>query len=124
VIEARTYHRWVGSVPAAGSVEVRFLVPGAGGGEATLALAALLAAGLLAGGIVLVRRRSSGTRAAVARGTERDPASLIDALARLDAQYGGREAEVGVAAWSQYVAQRAELKAALGAALAARRSGR
>ena len=124
VIEARTYHRWVGSLLAAGTVEVTFAVPGTGGGEATLALAALLTAGLLVGGTVLVRRRSSGTGVAVAPGTVRDPAGLIDALARLDAQYGGREAEVGIAAWSQYVAQRAELKAALDAALAARRPGR
>jgi hypothetical protein len=49
-----------------------------------------------------------------------DPGALIDALARLDAQYGGRESDVGVAAWSQYQAQRAELKAALAAAIAAR----
>lgn len=120
VIETRIYHRWVGSVPAAGAVEVRFEVPGEGVGEATLALAALLAAGLLVGGIVLVRRRSSIPGATVIREPLRDPAGLIDALARLDAQYGGREGEVGVAVWSQYMAQRAELRAALDAALGAR----
>ena len=121
VIETRTYHRWRGSLPAAGVVEVRFEVPGEGGREATLALAALLAAGLLTGGVVLVRRRSSvaGTAAAPAP-VVGDPAGLIDALARLDAQYVGREAEVGIAAWSRYVAQRAELKAALDRAVAAR----
>jgi hypothetical protein len=120
VIEARTYHRWVGSLASPGSVEVKFLVPGEGGREATLALAALLAAGLLAGGVVLLRRRGGGMERLPAAPTAPDPGALIDALARLDAQYGGRESDVGVAAWSQYQAQRAELKAALAAAIAAR----
>jgi hypothetical protein len=120
VIEARTYHRWVGSVPAAGVVEVKFPVPGEGGREVTLALAALLAGCLLAGGVVLLRRRGAAVERLPAAVPPRDPGGLIDALARLDAQYGGREAEVGVAAWSQYQAQRAELKAALSHAIAAR----
>lgn len=120
VIETRTYHRWAGAVPAGGSVEVRFQVPGEGGRSATLALAALLAVGLVAGGIVLVRRRS-GTSAAVPEPVpSRDPAGLIDALARLDARYAGREGEVGAAEWSQYAAQRRELKAALELAIATR----
>lgn len=103
-------------------VEVKFAVPGEGGREATLALAALLATGLLAGGIMLARRR--GQVVPIAATPARDPAGLIDALARLDAQYAGREAEVSVVAWSQYLAQRAELKVALAAALAARPPGR
>jgi len=120
VIETRTYHRWVGSVPAAGVVEVKFPVPGEGGREATLALAALLAAGLLVGGIVLLRRRAAANVAPPPPAPSRDPAALIDALARLDAQYAGREAEVGAVAWSRYVAQRTELKTALDVAVAAR----
>ena len=119
VIEARTYRRWVGSMPAAGTVEVRFQVPGEGGRGAALALAVLLAAGLLTGGIVLMRRRT-GPGEIIALPAARDAAGLIDALARLDAQYAGREAEAGAAAWSQYVTQRAGLKAALDTALAAR----
>ena len=119
VIEARTYRRWVGSMRAAGTVDVTFDVPGEGGKEATLALAGLLAAGLLTGGVVLLRRRS-GTSQPVALPVARDAAGLIDALARLDARFAGRETEVGAEAWSQYVRQRAELKAALAAAMAAR----
>ena len=122
VIETRTYHRWVGTLRGPGMVEVKFAVPGEGGREATLALAALLATGLLAGGIMLARRR--GQVVPIAATPARDPAGLIDALARLDAQYAGREAEVSVVAWSQYLAQRAELKVALAAALAARPPGR
>ncbi len=118
-IETRTYRRWVGALPAAGMVEVKFDVPGEGGRETTLALAAFLAAGLMASGIVLLRRRGSAVMTPTTVAT-RDAAGLIDALARLDAQYAGREAEVGVAAWSQYIVQRAELKAALESALAAR----
>lgn len=120
VIETRTYHRWVGALPAAGAVEVKFLVPGEGGKEATLALAALLAAGLLVGGVLLLRRRSAGAPPVPLPALSPDPAALIDALARLDAQYAGREAEVGALAWSQYVAQRTELRAALDSAVAAR----
>lgn len=120
VIETRTYHRWVGSVPAAGVVEVKFPVPGEGGREATLALAALLAAGLLAGGIVLLRSRGAGNVARPLPAPSRDPAALIDALARLDAQFAGREAEVDALAWSHYEMQRAELKTALDAAVTAR----
>lgn len=120
VIEARTYHRWVGSLASPGAVEVKFAVPGEGGRRATLALAALLATSLLAGGVVLLRRRGGAVSAPPVAPPARDPGALIDALARLDAQYAGREAEVGVAAWSQYQAQRAELKAALAAAMAAR----
>lgn len=120
VIETRTYHRWVGALPAAGMVEVRFLVPGEGGKEATLALAALLASVLLVVGVLLLRRRAVAAAPGSAPPPSRDPAALIDALARLDAQYGGREAEVGPVAWSQYMAQRAELKAALDGAIAAR----
>ena len=107
-------------MPAAGTVEVKFAVPGEGGREATLALAGLLAVGLLAGGVLLLRRRGEPDTAQPVAAPARDPARLIDALARLDAQYAGREAEVGAVAWSQYAAQRAELKAALDGAVAAR----
>lgn len=120
VIETRTYHRWVGATPAAGMVEVRFPVPGEGGREATLALAALLALALLAGGIMLLRRRGGTVTPVPAALPVREPAALIDALARLDAQYAGREEELSPAAWSQYVVQRQELKAALALAVAAR----
>jgi hypothetical protein len=119
VIETRTYRRWVGSMPAAGVVEVKFPVPGEGSREATLALAAVLAAGLLAGGFLLVRRRGTSGVAPLPA-PSREPAALIDALARLDAQYAGRETELGADAWSRYVLQRAELKDALDAAVAAR----
>lgn len=119
VIETRTYQRWVGSMPAAGEVEVKFATPGEGGREATLALAALLAAGLLTGAIVLLRRRGSAGQV-TALPAARDAAGLIDALARLDARFAGREAEVGADAWREYVVQRAALKAALDATMAAR----
>ncbi len=120
VIETRTYRRWVGAVPAAGAVEVKFAVPGEGGPEAALALAALLAAGLLVAGITVLRRRRRGAPVPGPVARVPDVAGLIDALARLDAEYAGREAEVGAEAWSRYVARRAGLKAELATALAVR----
>jgi hypothetical protein len=120
VMDARTYHRWVGTLPAGGEVQVKFLVPGEGTGAATLALAALLGVGLLLGSIVLLRRRAGPAPAAALPRAPADAASLIDALARLDAEYAGRQAEVNGQAWSAYIARRAELKAALDIAMAAR----
>lgn len=117
-IEGRTYRRWVGSLGDAGTVEVSFAVPGEGGREASWLLALLLAAALAGGGLLLLRRRA--VVAAPAPPVGGDAAGLIEALARLDAAFAGRETEVGPARYSQYLAQRRELKAALDAALAGR----
>jgi hypothetical protein len=46
------------------------------------------------------------------------PGDLIDAIARLDARYLGREAETPVPEWDGYLAERARLKTRLEASLA------
>jgi hypothetical protein len=43
---------------------------------------------------------------------------LVDALARLDARYAGREGDVPAEEWATYVAERARLKRELEAHLA------
>ena len=47
------------------------------------------------------------------------PAEIIDAIARLDLRYQGREGETPENEWSFYLAERARLKETLQASLAA-----
>jgi hypothetical protein len=62
--------------------------------------------------------RGTATARAVPDGVvERE--ALLHRLARLDAEYAGRESEVPPEEWSRYVAERARLKRELEAALAA-----
>jgi hypothetical protein len=53
-----------------------------------------------------------------------DHAALLDAIARLDARYAGREGDTPAGEWSAYQSRRAALKAELEAALAIRGRGR
>ncbi|MGH7513150.1 MAG: hypothetical protein ACREOQ_09530, partial [Gemmatimonadales bacterium] len=51
------------------------------------------------------------------------PAHLLDAIAALDARYGGRETEVPPDEWLRYTEERSALKARLERTLAARGPG-
>jgi hypothetical protein len=65
------------------------------------------------GGFLLLRRRS------LARPGPAPPgADLVDRLARLEAQYAGRETEVKPEEWATYLAERARLKSELASHLA------
>jgi hypothetical protein len=69
----------------------------------------------------LVRRpRSAPLRAVAGTG---GPARLLDAIAALDARYGGRETEVPPEEWQRYTEERSTLKVELERALAARARG-
>jgi len=64
-------------------------------------------------GFLILRRRSAPIPVRLAL---TDP--LVDALARLDARYAGREGDVPAEEWATYVAERARLKRELEAHLA------
>jgi len=119
VIQGRTYHRWMGSVPAGATVRIRL----GGAGQAPRwvlpVLVAALAVALLIGGLRVLEARPQpvpvpGTGDAV------DADTLLERLAQLDARYDGREPATEPAEWRQYRAERERLKAELEAILAAR----
>jgi hypothetical protein len=111
LLEGRTFQRWAG--PGAGAVRLELAFPGPALGSgwllAGLVSTAVLAFGLLT--IVLLRRRR--IEAPVLQ-----PAALVEAAARLDAEYLGRERDVPEEEWARYVAERARIKAVLIRALA------
>ena len=109
-IEGRVFRRWTGSVIPGSKIEVVFassnaqwLLP---------VLVAFVGTAFLVGFLIL-RRRSAPIPARV---SVSDP--LVDALARLDARYAGREKDVSAEEWENYVAERARLKRELEAHLA------
>jgi hypothetical protein len=116
IVAGRTFRRWTGKVPAGGLIRVR--LPGRAGDPARI-LALLVGGVALALGIAgwrLLRRNAKQA------GVPADPSeALLERLARLDATYAGREGEVPAEDWSAYLTERARLKAALEAALAAGR---
>ncbi len=125
VIEGRTYRRWAGAVKAGSVVLVKLPGPPITARWALPALVAAVALGLLAAAARLFRAGRSGAGAGAATTERGTPAGggvddLLTALARLDAQYAGREADLDPAEWARYRGQRAQLKAALEAALARR----
>jgi hypothetical protein len=117
VIQGRTYRRWMGAVPAGATVRINL---GRAPGTPGWMLAALV--GALGIGLVLAAlhylRRPKAVRA-VPPG-RLDPDTLIERIAQLDARYAGREGDAGAAEWARYLAERADLKSQLSAALAAR----
>lgn len=127
VVLGRTFRRWTGEVPAGGLLRVRLPAPPRNPGR----LLALLVGGLaLALGLAAWRLRR-GPRHPPAPSAAGPPppgppsdGALLHRLARLDADYAGREAEVPAEEWTGYLAERARLKAQLEAALAADRARR
>ena len=122
VIEGRSFRRYTGRVPAGGVITLQ--VTG-GPGRASWRVLAGLVGGValalaVAAGRVIRRPRSAPRGAAAGAG---EPAYLLDAIAALDARYGGREADVPPAEWQRYTEERSALKAQLERALAARGAG-
>jgi hypothetical protein len=121
VIEGQTYFRWSGRDGGA-PVEVAFA--GAGGASPLPWLVGVLGLAL-AGGIVWAMRRRPAAAAAPAAPTgSGNVTSLVEAIARLDAEYGGQDAELDEPTRARYAAERARLRAELDRALAARGTGR
>jgi hypothetical protein len=112
VIEGRSFQRWSGVVPAAGTI--RLTLPGSGTAPGWVLVA--LVAGL---GVSLAAAAWSLFRRSKGKVTLIRPDELVDAIAVLDARYLGRENETPAQEWSSYRNERARLKAALESSLAA-----
>jgi len=111
MLEGRTFQRWAGPVGGAAALEVAF--PSSPLATEWL-LAGLVGAAAFGFGVltvVLLRRRRAEAPAF-------EPAALVDAAARLDAEYLGRESEVPREEWARYLAERARIKEVLTRALA------
>lgn len=106
--EGRAFQRWSGPASPGDVIEVRLAGGGRSWGLAMLVGAMALLLG--SAGLVALRRRPRA-----GAGTQR---SLLDEIARLDARYAGREAEVTPEEWAGYQAERASLKSALQSQLA------
>jgi hypothetical protein len=106
--EGRAFQRWSGTASPGEVIEVRL-----GGRERNWGLVLMVGAMALllsSAGLVALRRRPSAAA---------DPRrSLLDQIARLDARYAGRQADVPPEEWAGYLAERARLKAALQGQLA------
>jgi hypothetical protein len=115
VIEGRSFRRWMGQVPAGGAVTLEL-----GGAGVALASRHMLVAlvGAVALALTLAAWRLLWRPAR--RPAPASPDELLDAIAVLDARYGGREVETPAEEWRRYQAERARLKADAEAALAAR----
>jgi hypothetical protein len=112
VIQGRSFRRWTGTPASAGVL--RLELPGAPRYPrwALPALVLLLGLGLAGAGWFAVAARRHVTLVSPA-------AEIIDAIARLDLRYQGREGETPENEWSFYLAERARLKETLQASLAA-----
>jgi len=106
-IEGRSFRQWAGSAPAGAIVVIDFPGPGLG---------AWLLPGLV-GALALVLGLVAA-KALTRRSAEVASGSALDQLARLDARYAGKEASVPPEEWQKYQADRARLKADVGAQLA------
>jgi hypothetical protein len=117
-IEGRRYGRWMG--PWSGAeplvLEVRGLVMRPDRLLVVLVAALVLAMG--AGLVLLLRRHAPAPGAPAAAAT---PAELVEAIARLDAQWQQRGAAASAAERTRYETERTRLKALLERALAGKR---
>jgi hypothetical protein len=116
VIQGRSFRRWTGVTPAAGTIRISLPGTPATAGWLLAALVFLLGATLLVAGWYLVSRQRSQARVA--------PTGLLDAIAALDARYLGRQQETPSSEWQSYLDQRARLKDELETSLAADRTSR
>lgn len=108
-IEGRTFQQWAGPVPAGAVLEIDF--PGKTGGWILQVLVGTVALTLALVGMRALSRRPVPTVPAQQN-------AVLDQLARLDARYAGREADVPADEWQHYQQERARLKADLAAKLA------
>jgi hypothetical protein len=114
-LQGRSFRRWTGRTPTAGVLRIELPVARQTPEWLLAGLVTLLALALGAAGW-----RSLARRPAAVPGSA-DPEQLLDALAALDARYAGRDAATAPEEWASYQTERARLKAALEASLAARR---
>ncbi len=121
VIQGRTYHRWMGAVPAGATVRIRLAGPGQAPRWVLPVLVAALAVVLLVGALRVLDARPQPEAVPGSAGAV-DADTLLERLAQLDAHYAGREPDTEPAEWRQYRAERERLKAELEAILAARSS--
>ncbi|MGE0352209.1 MAG: hypothetical protein AB7I33_05275 [Gemmatimonadales bacterium] len=121
-IEGHNFRRWVGS-PAPGAV-VRVTFGRSAGGTPDWVLPLLVGAAgvILIGGLVALQRRGKVPLPA-ASGPADAGAGLLEQIARLDARYRGREADVPPEEWQTYQRERARLRAELDGVLAGPRRG-
>jgi hypothetical protein len=110
-IEGRSFRQWSGTVPAGGVVALHF--PSIGSRWVLPVLVSGVALSLAFVAIRALRGRPSAP--------VRPAEPLLDQLARLDAQYRGREGEVPADEWSRYQAERQRLKEELSGQLAGKR---
>jgi hypothetical protein len=112
VIQGRSFRRWTGTVPAPGVI--RLHIPGLPRtpGWLLAALVGGLAVGLLGTGWLAFSARGAPVQPVA-------PDALVDAIATLDARYLGRQDETPDTEWNRYETERARLKGALEASLAA-----
>lgn len=118
-VEGRTFHLWAGAAPA-GVVAVALPPTDRAVRWALIGLVAAVAVGLGAAWLLIRRRAGVGPPPRPAPADAADPAALADAAAELDRRFAGREQETPPDDWQAYVAERARLKSAIAAALAAR----
>jgi hypothetical protein len=109
-VESRTFRQWSGAVSPGVVISIEF--PGSPTGWILPLLVGTVALGLVVALVAVLRRRP-----APAAETAPEP---LEALARLDARFAGREADVSPAEWTRYQEERARLKAEVAAQLAAR----
>lgn len=108
-IEGRTFMQWTGPVSAGSVVTIDF--PKVGVNWLLTLLVASVGLGLVTALLYALRRPSPVEQ-------RQAPNRVLDELARLDARFAGREAEVGSKAWAEYQRERAHLKERLAAELA------
>ncbi|HTS90054.1 MAG TPA: hypothetical protein VMG41_16285 [Gemmatimonadales bacterium] len=108
-IEGRSFMQWAGPVASGSVITIDF--PRAGLNWPLIVPVTLVGLGLLTALLLGLRRPVQ---------LQQRPASdpVLDELARLDAQFAGREAEVGPEAWARYQQERSRLKEALAQQLA------
>lgn len=116
VIQGRSFRRWTGVPPAAGTIRISLPGTPPAAGRLLAGLVFSLGATLLLAGWYLVNRRSGHGRVS--------SSDLLDAIAALDARYVGRQEETPFSEWQSYLEQRVRLKAQLETSLAAGRTSR
>jgi len=114
-IQGHRFRRWSAVVSRPDTLRVQFATDWLG--NLGLPLAVALVAGLLGIGAWIGLRRGAKPAAPAT------PDALIEAIARLDARYQGRETEFSPEEWRQYRQTRDALKADLAARLASRSPG-
>jgi len=117
-IEGRQYRHWSGRIRSPGTLRV-VLSPPRTDRLPLLALVALVALGFGAA-LWRFRARRAPAPAPAPAAPPPDANAILEELAALDARFAGREAELPPAEWQAYQRDRARLKAALEAQLAAR----